>query len=57
MFEIRLNGQLVATCIKDIVKPFVETLINLVGVEFEITTKEIVFNNAEQPITETEEQC
>ena len=57
MFEIRLNGQLVATCIKDLVKPFVETLINLVGVEFEITTKEIVFNNAEQPSTETEEQC
>ena len=55
MFEIRLNGQLVATCIKDLVKPFVETLINLVGVEFEITTREIILNATEPKSTTGEE--
>lgn len=41
MFEIRLNGQVVATCIQELVKPFIDTLIGLIGSEFNVDVREI----------------
>lgn len=39
MFNILLNGQIVATSIQELVKPIVDTIMSMVGPEFDIRTE------------------
>ncbi|MBO7079588.1 MAG: hypothetical protein J6W64_07255 [Bacilli bacterium] len=49
-YEIRVNGNVVAICIKDVVRLFTDALINVLGDEFEISVKKRPVMKSEEPI-------
>ena len=49
-YEIRVNGNVVAICIKDVVRLFTDALINVIGDEFELTVRKRVADNVQASV-------